>query len=256
VSRPTWGSRSPRVSFRLRGFHPLWPDFPDRFSYESLVLPRPLNPAALTCDGLASSAFARHYLRNHYCFLFLRVLRCFTSPGSPPTPMYSALDNAELPALGFPIRRSPDQSLVDGSPRLFAATHVLHRLSAPRHPPHALSSLVTRSSFSRNAAVWCGSRPRSRSTSTWTRACSRMRLLNLEIECAFLRMRFSESISRTRLENDCGAERNRTDDVLLAKQVLYQLSYSPVRFEPSLAIPVPPPTARHPRTAGQTGGHR
>lgn len=31
--------------------------------------------------GLDSSAFARHYLRNHYCFLFLRVLRCFSSPG-------------------------------------------------------------------------------------------------------------------------------------------------------------------------------
>ena len=54
-------------------------------------------------------------------------------------------------------------------------------------------------------------------------------LLNLEIECAFLRMRFSESISRGAGENvkSCGAERNRTDDVLLAKQVLYQLSYSP-----------------------------
>ena len=25
------------------------------------------------------SAFARHYSRNHYCFLFLPVLRCFTS---------------------------------------------------------------------------------------------------------------------------------------------------------------------------------
>ena len=67
--------------------------------------------------------------------------------------MDSALDNAELPALGFPIRTSPDQSLVSGSPRLFAATHVLHRLSAPRHPPHALGSLVTRSSFSRNATA-------------------------------------------------------------------------------------------------------
>jgi hypothetical protein len=150
VSRPTWGTRSPSIPFRLRGFHPLWPDFPDRFGYRSLVLPRPHNPAGLTSDGLAFSAFARHYLRNHYCFLFLRVLRCFTSPGSPPIPMYSALDNAELPALGFPIRTSPDQSLVSGSPRLFAATHVLHRLSTPRHPPHALSSLVTRSSFSRN----------------------------------------------------------------------------------------------------------
>src|SRR5205814_5664391 len=32
---------------------------------------------------------------------------------------------------------------VGNSPRLFAATHVLHRLSAPRHPPHALSSLLT-----------------------------------------------------------------------------------------------------------------
>ena len=32
--------------------------------------------------GLGSSAFARHYLRNHYCFLLLRVLRCFSSPGS------------------------------------------------------------------------------------------------------------------------------------------------------------------------------
>ena len=55
-------------------------------------------------------------------------------------------------------------------------------------------------------------------------------LLNLEIECAFLRMRFSESISRGAGENvkSCGAGRNRTDDVLLAKQVLYQLSYSPV----------------------------
>ena len=32
-------------------------------------------------DGLGCSAFARHYLRNHYCFLFLRLLRCFNSPG-------------------------------------------------------------------------------------------------------------------------------------------------------------------------------
>ena len=34
--------------------------------------------------GLGSSAFARHYLRNHFCFLFLRVLRCFSSPRLPP----------------------------------------------------------------------------------------------------------------------------------------------------------------------------
>ena len=33
--------------------------------------------------GLGSSAFARHYLRNHCCFLFLQVLRCFSSLRSP-----------------------------------------------------------------------------------------------------------------------------------------------------------------------------
>ena len=34
--------------------------------------------------GLGCCAFARHYLRNHFCFLFLRVLRCFSSPRLPP----------------------------------------------------------------------------------------------------------------------------------------------------------------------------
>ena len=34
-----------------------------------------------TLDGLDCFPFARHYLGNHYCFLFHRVLRCFSSPG-------------------------------------------------------------------------------------------------------------------------------------------------------------------------------
>ena len=37
MSRLTWGSHSPTKSFRLRGFHPLWPDFPDGFDYDSAV---------------------------------------------------------------------------------------------------------------------------------------------------------------------------------------------------------------------------
>src|SRR5438067_11307686 len=56
--------------------------------------------------------------------------------------MYSGRRTAALPAVGFPIRTSPDQSLVSGSPTLFAATHVLLRLLSPRHPSCALSSLV------------------------------------------------------------------------------------------------------------------
>ena len=33
--------------------------------------------------GLGCSNFARRYYRNHFCFLFLRLLRCFSSPGLP-----------------------------------------------------------------------------------------------------------------------------------------------------------------------------
>src|SRR5512139_3120235 len=56
--------------------------------------------------------------------------------------MNSASDDAALPAPGCPIRRSSAHSPLSGSPKLFAASHVLHRLLAPRHPPYALSSLT------------------------------------------------------------------------------------------------------------------
>ena len=45
--------------------------------------------------------------------------------------------------MGFPIQKSPDQSLLGGSPRLFAAFHVFLRRPMPRHPPFALNILVT-----------------------------------------------------------------------------------------------------------------
>src|SRR6476661_2152144 len=108
---------------------------------------RSLNPDRVSSGGLASSAFARHYSRNRVCFLFLEVLRCFTSLGLPGAPMDSVLRTAALPAVGFPIRTSSDQSLVSGSPGLFAATHVLLRLLSPRHPSCALCSLVILSSL-------------------------------------------------------------------------------------------------------------
>ena len=39
-------------------------------------------PGSISTPGLGCSDFARHYSRNRFCFLFLRVLRCFSSPGS------------------------------------------------------------------------------------------------------------------------------------------------------------------------------
>ena len=44
---------------------------------------------------------------------------------------------------GSPIRKSSDQRSVDSSPRLIAASYVLHRLLVPRHPPCALNNLAT-----------------------------------------------------------------------------------------------------------------
>ena len=46
-------------------------------------------PAGFQCNGLDSSPFARRYSGNRSCFLFLRVLRWFSSPRSPPPPMDS-----------------------------------------------------------------------------------------------------------------------------------------------------------------------
>ncbi len=84
--------------FRLRDYHPLWWTFPGPSSIEQLGnFPGfPYKPPTLSYDpryatrtglhipGLGCSHFARRYFENRGFFLFLRVLRCFTSPRSPP----------------------------------------------------------------------------------------------------------------------------------------------------------------------------
>ena len=84
----------------------------------------PTGPTTPACKhaGLGCSAFARRYWRNHCCFLFLQVLRWFTSLRCPSRPMYSAGNTRALPRVGFPIRKSPDQ-------RLFAAHRSLSQLT-------------------------------------------------------------------------------------------------------------------------------
>ena len=74
-------------------------------------------------------------------YLFLWVLRCFSSPGSLPAAIYSPPDTRAFPRVGFPIRTSSVQAVAHTSPKLFAVYRVLHRQLTPRHPPCALSSL-------------------------------------------------------------------------------------------------------------------
>ena len=59
-----------------------------------------------------------------------------------PCLFYSAGSSAVLPALGFPIRKFPDQSVLAAPRDLSQSCHVLLRLSSPRHPPIALTYLI------------------------------------------------------------------------------------------------------------------
>ena len=68
-----------------------------------------LHPGCITTSGLGSSDFARHYFRNRFYFLFLRVIRWFSSPGSPRMTMDSSYDNTTLLVLSFLIRISAGQ---------------------------------------------------------------------------------------------------------------------------------------------------
>ena len=111
--------------FHVRGFHSLWPDFPDRSINRSSHITWSITPGC-THPGLGSSNFARRYFRNRCFFLFLRLLRCFSSPGSPCIPMDSVCSD------GGPLRRvSPFRYLrINGYLLLPEAFRSLSRLSS------------------------------------------------------------------------------------------------------------------------------
>ena len=103
----------PPAVFRVRGYHPLWPDFPDRstrqlarscrlFRFRSPLL----SESRLISVPLLTEMFQFSRFAPHTLWIQVRVpLR-----------------------VGFPIRTSPDQSLLADSSGLFAGCHVLHRL--------------------------------------------------------------------------------------------------------------------------------
>ena len=105
----------------------------------------PTTPSCMH-EGLGYSAFARRYWRNHYCFLFLWVLRWFTSPRCLLTAYGFSGGSSGISQRGFPHSETPGSKLICSSPGLIAAYRVLHRLLVPRHSPYTLSSLTIRNS--------------------------------------------------------------------------------------------------------------
>ena len=126
VSRVSWYSgycrclplSNTRLSLSLAGF-------PKTFLLAFNSLLQSITPER-TRSGLGSFPFARRYSGNRCFFLFLRVLRCFSSPGSLPYVMYWRMDD-----WGLLSRVSPFRYLrLNGYLLLPAAFRSLSRLSS------------------------------------------------------------------------------------------------------------------------------
>ena len=148
--------------------------------------------------------------------------------------------------MGFPHSEISGSKCIGNSPELIAAYHVLHRLSVPRHPPNALVVLDL-------TTVVCQRRSISRSFFGSFRAGDDPHDENgLVLTYPFLPLRLGDGARKSRLQTSLsdeqcqrtircrkhrvslhlcdggGGRRDRTDDLLLAKQALSQLSYAPV----------------------------
>ena len=99
------------------------------------------NPEGIATPGLASSHFARRYFGNLVWFLFLRLLRCFSSAGIPSYGYVFTIRCYAMNHSGFPHSEISGSMRICRSPKLIAACHVLLRLLMPRHSPYALLSL-------------------------------------------------------------------------------------------------------------------
>ncbi len=134
---PPYSDRITRVPpyFSLAQYHT------DLFAYGTITLySRPfqtvLLSSVLSLTGF--SDFARHYFRNLGWCLFLELLRCFSSPGSPRITMYSLCDTLSG---GFP------HSEISGSKLICQLPEAYRRLSRPSSPVIAKASTTCTSSL-------------------------------------------------------------------------------------------------------------
>lgn len=115
------------------------------------MLPR--NPYVTTPAGYKSHKFGlfpfRSPLLGEYLrFLFLRVLKCFTSPGIAFITYEFSNESYGITRMGLPHSEIFGSKHVCCSPKRIAAYRVFHRLLTPSHPPQALRSLTLICHFS------------------------------------------------------------------------------------------------------------
>ena len=108
------------LSLRVPDYHRLWSDFPEHSTHDQSTTARSYNPS----DALLHLRFGLFPGRSPLLgeslvyFLFLEVLRCFSSLG---LPLYISQRYTFFKCMGCPIRKSSDQ-------RLFAPTRSLSQL--------------------------------------------------------------------------------------------------------------------------------
>ncbi len=156
--RATWDTARKSLEFRLQGYHPLCRRFPTSSATQTIYnflpdqqlrLSGPATPTmqrllALTHNRFGLFPFRSPLLRESLLLSLPVGTEMFHFPTLPPPALCvqaGATGHYALP--GFPIRKSPDQSLVADSPGLIAGSYVLLRLLVPRHPPCALNNLAT-----------------------------------------------------------------------------------------------------------------
>ena len=126
--------------FRLRGYHPLWPVFPGPFGYPFKSRMQSEPPSASTQVWALPRSLAATY----------GIIVIFSSSGYldvsvhrvPHAWLWIHHTLTEGFSAGFPHSDICGSQCICHSPQLFAAYHVFHRLSVPRHPPCALISLI------------------------------------------------------------------------------------------------------------------
>jgi hypothetical protein len=89
------------------------------------------NPDPASRIGLGCSPFAHRYLGNRGCFLFLRVLRCFSSPGWRPLARIRGLTPPRVAPFGDP-----------GITACVRLPRAYRSLPRPSSPPRAKASTV------------------------------------------------------------------------------------------------------------------
>ncbi len=137
VHRGTLEHLTESFLFKIRDFHSLWLPIPRHSFIEKTMHTRVRNtPPIKSGFGLlrVRSPLLTEFLLR---FLFLRVLGCFSSPGS--HPHFLAKAGRPINRAGFPIGRpSAYNDCITSRRRFRGLAHVLHRHSVPRHPPFAL----------------------------------------------------------------------------------------------------------------------